>query len=600
MNYFDDPDQIISVDYTAEDGATVIGKKPTLRERRRIKRINKFASKYEDRPDIVDAIYAEYDNNPNADFDFSTPKYDKNRKYWPDAYNRGVVSNYMYQTQSLYNKQNNSQPYVNKFTYRNPAWAAWERQTEDELKNLWDDGFTEASDYLYRTLQNYGPEAYKFAYATITDNIEKGFKTDRQASYDMEKAVREGMNEAAPYIGAAVYGPMVAGAVGSVAGQVASDVIGVGAPFWKGVAKETLAGMLGSETANLGSELITGQTLDQHISNYLQKYGVPQKYADTIGPFFNPGGWLSWGAYNNFRKTFTPSKPSSNSLKVESPTVTPNSAPEVSTVMADPVQEAPFPEIIYKHTTYPRFFRNMFKNKAGVQLQNRRFQVYGDYQWIDHGIYNDPEWTEFYETILKPLNSHSELPAKKPRLGNFSNQSPSVGGIFIPDYKVSVIDIYGSPTTGVHEYISHGTDDFADPGMWEHTFATFDNPLTPRHFTNSSNWWEQRATVNEARFQIYLRLKDRLGRKPTTQEYQNYLDSLTDDEIINNVLFEHPEKQIHRNGYAQDYHENFKDGKIDSFALSNRLRERMKYVFGLPILPILPSLYNITTEENEK
>jgi hypothetical protein len=269
----------------------------------------------------------------------------------------------------------------------------------------------------------------------------------------------------------------------------------------------------------------------------LQKYGVPQTYANIISPFLNPGGWLSWGVYNQLhnlrnsvgklgwdtynylRKVFTPSKPNDNSLRVASSAVTPNPAPEALTVMADPVQEAPFPQVISEDQTYPRFFREMFENKDGVQLQKRTFQSFGDFSWIDHGIYDDPEWTEFYETILKPLNSHSELPTTKPRLGNFSKQSPSVNGIFIPDHNVSIIDIDGSPTTGVHEYISHGTDDFADPWDWQNTFYAYDNPITPRYFPNSLKWFEQRATVNEARFQIYKQLKAKLGRKPTLDEF---------------------------------------------------------------------------------
>jgi hypothetical protein len=129
----------------------------------------------------------------------------------------------------------------------------------------------------------------------------------------------------------------------------------------------------------------------------LQKYGVPQTYSNIISPFLNPGGWLGWGVYNQLhnlrnsagklgwgtynylRKAFTPSKPNDNSLRVASSAVTPNPAPEALTVMADPVQEAPFPEIIYGHTTYHPFIREWFKDKAGVQLQNRRFQVYGDF-----------------------------------------------------------------------------------------------------------------------------------------------------------------------------------------------------------------------------
>jgi hypothetical protein len=77
MNYFYDPNET--------EETTIVRKKPTLRERRRGRKIKKFVDKYRNRPDIADAIVAEYHNNPNADFDFRTPQYDKNRKYWIDA-----------------------------------------------------------------------------------------------------------------------------------------------------------------------------------------------------------------------------------------------------------------------------------------------------------------------------------------------------------------------------------------------------------------------------------------------------------------------------------------------------------------------------------
>jgi hypothetical protein len=96
MSFFNNP-------YETEE-VTIYAKKPTWRERQKGKKIKRFANKYKDHPDIVDAIYTEYENNPDADFNFNTPKYDQNRKYWKDAANSGIIDNHIYKTQSLYNK----------------------------------------------------------------------------------------------------------------------------------------------------------------------------------------------------------------------------------------------------------------------------------------------------------------------------------------------------------------------------------------------------------------------------------------------------------------------------------------------------------------
>lgn len=281
--------------------------KPNRDDLRRGRRIKKFARKYKKYPDVVDAIYTEYENNPYADFDFSTPSYDKNRDYERDAYTGGVIDDYIYNTQSLYNRQNNSQPYTNKFTYQNPAWAAWERQTESELKNLYESGYGKASDYLYSVLQNYGPEAYEYAHTSIVDNIEKGFNTDRQVSYNMGKAVKEHMDNSAPLVGGVIYGPMLAHAVGVAATEVAPalikgtvDAFNLGVPFYSNLAKDALIGTLGSIATNEYSRAFTGKTLDEGVSDQLQKWGVNQQTSEFIAPIMNPGGWLTFGTARMF------------------------------------------------------------------------------------------------------------------------------------------------------------------------------------------------------------------------------------------------------------------------------------------------------------
>lgn len=64
------------------------------------------------------------------------------------------------------------------------------------------------------------------------------------------------------------------------------------------ILRSLLAGTIGYETANLGSELLTGQTVDQHISDDLQGiFNFSKEKADILSPFLNPGGWLSAGKY---------------------------------------------------------------------------------------------------------------------------------------------------------------------------------------------------------------------------------------------------------------------------------------------------------------
>lgn len=260
---------LVTNPYDLEE-VTVYTKKPTQEEIQRSEKVRKFADKFKDRPDIVDAIYAEYENNPNADFNFDTPKYDKSRKYWNDAYNSGIVDKYIYNTPGLYQKQSNSQPYTNKFTYTNPAWAAWERQTENELKSLYDAGYVKASNYLNSVLHNYGPEAYTYAYTSITDNIEKGYRTEKQAAADMANHVREGLSDATPYILGAVGGPLALQALGPT-----------GVTF---IAKQ-IPWMVGSELANRGLDVIGGDDPD-HWANNRYVRGLTSAIGMGGGNFF--------------------------------------------------------------------------------------------------------------------------------------------------------------------------------------------------------------------------------------------------------------------------------------------------------------------------
>lgn len=437
------------------------------------------------------------------------------------------------------------------------------------------------SDYSNRV------NLYRWAFNRnlVPTSIEQLEEINRQKELERAEEHARTVSEKKDYRGLAKFmaGITMAPAVSVIAPAaktVISDITGVGLPFWRNVAKDVVAGSLGSEAMNLGSEITSGKTVDQIMNESLQQLGVNKTVSNVISPFFNPGGWLTWGLsnkmYNNLRNTFTPS--GTNTLKhsnISSPTA-------ISSLS----EKAPFPVAIDPYHTYKPFHRQMFEGMKNVQLQKRAFQSYGNYSWIDHGIYDNPDWKEFYETILKPLNPNSELPKTKPRLVNFSNQS-SFEGLFIPEHNVSLIDLSGNKSTGIHEYISHGTDDFANHIPWERTFYQGNDPLIPKYFNNSLDWYEQRATVNEARFQIYSRLKDELGRKPTLDEYQKYIDNLTDHQVINNVLFKHPSVRTPRNAYAYDYYDHIKKNNTNSSKIAEKLRYNMKYIFGLPMLPML-------------
>ena len=445
-------------------------------------------------------------------------------------------------------------------------------------------GYYNAANYLDEH-KHLGPYP---AMQALNEEVSRQQDTRRAQEHSNTVSQKEDYQNVARFMAGVTTLPVLP-TIAPIASTVVSDVTGVGLPFWRNVAKETAAGLLGSEALNLGSEVVTGKPFDQHINESLQQLGVNQTVSDIASPFFNPGGWLTWGLsnrmYNNLRSAFTPNK--SNVLK--------HSEVEYPIAVASPAQEAPFSEVIQPHRTYKPFNRQAFEEMDNVQLQKRAFQSYRDYSWIDHGMYDNPDWKEFYETILKPLNPNSELPKTKPRLVNFSNQS-SVKGLFIPGYDIPLIDLDAGVSTGVHEYVSHGTDKFANPRAWEHTFHQTTDPFVHRYFDNSLDWREQRATVNEAKFQIFSQLKDKLGRKPTLDEFQNYIDNLTDSQLANTVLFKHPTNRTPRNAYVYDYYYNIKNHNTNSSKIAERLRHNMKYVFGLPLLPILPLLNN--TQEN--
>lgn len=276
----------------------IVAKKPNLtrEQKRQVRKFNKFAKqkRWKNSPETLASINEAFESDPYRDWNFDDPEYAN--KSWKEGYEGGSVDEKIYNTAAYYQKQDNSQPYINKFKYDNPAYINWEKQTEKQLKDLYDAGYAKASDYLYSVLQNYGPDGYNYAYSTIADNIANNYKTPIQAGYDAAKDVREGREKTAPYILGATYGPMLAGAISPAVSTFASDIVGVGAPFWKELGKQTLAGMLGSIAANKGSEVVTGKTLDQNTSDWLQKYGVSQANADVISPFLNIGGWASWSA----------------------------------------------------------------------------------------------------------------------------------------------------------------------------------------------------------------------------------------------------------------------------------------------------------------
>lgn len=249
-----------------------------------------------------------------------------------------------------------------------------------------------------------------------------------------------------------------------------------------------------------------------------------------------------------------------------------------------PLGEAPYPEQVKPYQTYKPVNLDKFNRVKSIKLQKPTYQSSGNRAWVDYGEYDNPLWKEFYEDILKPLNKRSRIPARKPRLVNFSDQSPKHNGVFFVGEDVSLVDINGNRNVGLHEYISHGTDQFANPKQWEFTYYTKTNPIKNNVIKESTNWYEQRATFNEGRFNLYLKLREQMGKRPTLGEFQKYIDSLSDDKLLNSTLFINNKSPF--NGYANDYYNHIKGAK-DVNNTTKKLRHNMKYIFGLTSLPIL-------------
>lgn len=259
----------------------------------------------------------------------------------------------------------------------------------------------------------------------------------------------------------------------------------------------------------------------------------------------------------------------------------------------NPPGMAPYPERIKPHQTYETPNWNELKKSHHIKLQKPTHQSYGDRAWVDLGEYYNPQWKEFYEQILKPLNPNSKLVDRKPRLINRSNESENFAGTFIHSDDVSLVDMraINSPT-GVHEYISHGTDQFSDKDKWQDVYTIKGKRLRKPFHPNSQTWVEQRATLNSARYRIYLDLKNKLGRIPTLEDFQKYVSNMSETDLIDYAFKTNTGHPI--NGYVHDYWRYITStSQEDSKKILNQIKHNLKYVFG-----VSPMLF-INNKENE-
>ena len=95
---------------------------------------------------------------------------------------------------------------------------------DNNLKALNDAGYGEAARFLKGVLLSDGYDVYNDALLYFADNVNSGYRTQKQKGLDAANAVREGLHEVAPYVGAAVYGPGLA----YLGGQALGAIYGLG------------------------------------------------------------------------------------------------------------------------------------------------------------------------------------------------------------------------------------------------------------------------------------------------------------------------------------------------------------------------------------
>lgn len=217
-------------------------------------------------------------------------------------------------------------------------------------------------------------------------------------------------------------------------------------------------------------------------------------------------------------------------------------------------------------------------------------EYYRDYKYGFRilGDYNNPRWKQFHDLILAPnykkINSDypdtPQLPKVTPKLVDFSNESKvrATGLHYGGDNEAIYIGTNSSKPifTGVHEYISHGTDNQAWAPYWKYAYIHPELKVGNK----SDNWYEQRASLNEVKFGLWEDLSNSLERPATLEEFRNAIDN-TSDNILLARAYNHKDRSP-INGYTVDYALLYDKMSPEQKSITiKNLRRLLKYGYGI-------------------
>ena len=217
-----------------------------------------------------------------------------------------------------------------------------------------------------------------------------------------------------------------------------------------------------------------------------------------------------------------------------------------------------------------------------LKMETPRKAILDKEEVVVLGDYYNPLWQTYYNNIMKPLDVSGKavLPKNKPKMV-LGKKYYDWAGLSFDRTKNSYVNLYGGNiNTGVHEYLSHGTDDFVNPKDWENVYYSVTTPDVKKEI-----WQEQRSTLNEARFNMFRKLLQEKGDVKLPQ-LQEKIDNMTDDQILNASIFKNYDKFAEQtpqfyNGYSAKYYNYLRDNPQVMETIANKLRHHLKYMFGL-------------------
>lgn len=234
-----------------------------------------------------------------------------------------------------------------------------------------------------------------------------------------------------------------------------------------------------------------------------------------------------------------------------------------------------------------------------------------NYGFIIKGEYNNPKIKLYHDLIMSPNYrnftgkvKYSSLPSVTPKVVQFSDQSAEkVYGLHYGGFDGEVyigLNSRNPLLSTVHELASHGTDDIAKPSDWVNTFKTVLQPLMRDDrglVVNANKWYEQRASLNEARFHLWNQLSKSLKHPASKKEFDDYIDSLDDTTLKFKTLRDSKGNDF--NGYTQAYFKNIQNSSPeDQKIIIDKIRKMMKYGYGVTGVSLVGN--NLLPKEQEK